>query len=55
MKALIYIGLTLGSFLGTWLGSFIDHNALVGPWSFAFGTVGAFVGIWVGYKASKYF
>lgn len=53
MKSLIYIGLTIGSLLGGWLGSLIDHNPLFGPWSLTFGTLGALVGIWVGYKISK--
>jgi uncharacterized membrane protein YeaQ/YmgE (transglycosylase-associated protein family) len=55
MKALIYIGLTIGSLLGGWLGSMIDHDPLFGPWSLLFSTVGALIGIWAGYKISKYY
>lgn len=53
MKTLVYIGLFAGSTLGTWAGSLIDHNALFGPWSIACGAIGAFVGIWVGYKIGQ--
>jgi len=53
MKSLVYVGLTVGSLLGGWLGSLIDHNALFGPWSVLFGTIGAFGGIWAGYKIGK--
>jgi len=45
--------LTVGSLVGGWLGSLIDHNPLLGPWSFSLGTVGAFVGIWAGYQLGK--
>jgi len=55
VKALIYIGLAIGSVVGGWLGSLIDHNPLFGPWSILFGTIGAFVGIWAGYRVSQYF
>jgi uncharacterized membrane protein YeaQ/YmgE (transglycosylase-associated protein family) len=53
MKTLIYIGLTVGGLIGTWLGSFIDHNPLFGMWSFIGGTIGSLVGIWAGYKIAK--
>jgi hypothetical protein len=53
MKLLVYTGLTVGSVIGTWLGSFIDHDPLFGPWSLLGGTIGALVGIWAGYKIAK--
>lgn len=49
----MYVGLTIGSLVGGWLGSLIDHNPLFGPWSLLLGTLGAFVGIWAGYKIGK--
>jgi uncharacterized membrane protein YeaQ/YmgE (transglycosylase-associated protein family) len=53
MKILVYTGLTIGSVVGTWLGSLIDHDPLFGPWSLMVGTVGALIGIWVAYKIGK--
>jgi uncharacterized membrane protein YeaQ/YmgE (transglycosylase-associated protein family) len=53
MKTMIYIGITVGSTIGAWLGSLIDHDPILGPWSLLFGTIGSFVGIWVGYKIAK--
>jgi uncharacterized membrane protein YfcA len=53
MKTLIWVGITIGSTLGAWLGSLIDHDPLFGPWSLLGGTIGSFVGIWVGYKIGK--
>ncbi len=54
MKSLVYTGLTLGSLIGSWLGSLIDHSFL-GLWSILLGIVGSFLGIWAGYKAGQYF
>jgi uncharacterized membrane protein YeaQ/YmgE (transglycosylase-associated protein family) len=53
MKLLIYTGLTVGSIVGAWLGSLIDHDPLFGPWSILGGAIGSIVGIWVGYKIAK--
>jgi hypothetical protein len=53
MKALIYIGLAVGSTLGGLIGSWIDGGNIFGLWGLLLGTVGAFVGIWVGYKLSQ--
>ena len=55
MKLLIYGGLTVGSLLGGWLGGLFDHGNFLGGWSLLFGTIGSFVGIWVGYKIGKYY
>jgi uncharacterized membrane protein YeaQ/YmgE (transglycosylase-associated protein family) len=53
MKTLIYSFLTIGTLVGTWLGSLIDHDPLFGPWSLLGSTIGALVGIWIGYRIGK--
>ena len=53
MKLMIYVGLTLGSTLGGWLGAALDHGNWFGGWSIFLGAVGAFVGIWAGYRVGK--
>lgn len=53
MKALIYIGLAIGSTLGGLIGSWIDGGNIFGLWSLSLGSVGAIVGIWTGYKLSQ--
>jgi len=55
MKLMIGLGVTIFGTLGGWLGSMIDHTSGLGMWSLALSTIGGFVGIWVGYKAGKYF
>jgi len=55
MKFLIYTGLTIGSIIGGWLGSLIDHDPLFGPVSLIGGTIGSFIGIWAGYKIAKHY
>jgi hypothetical protein len=52
-KAYIWIGVFVFSTLGSWLGAMMDHGSWFGGWSIALGAVGAFVGIWAGYKLSK--
>lgn len=49
-KTLIYIALSIGSVIGGWIGGLFDHGNWLGGWSILGGTVGAFLGIWVGYK-----
>ena len=53
MKMMIYFSLTVGSVVGGWLGSLLDHGNMLGAWGLLGGTVGAFVGLWVGYKLGK--
>ena len=55
MKFLVYVGLTVGSLFGDWLGGALDHGNFLGGWSLLLGTIGSLVGIWAGYKASQYF
>jgi len=50
MKSLIYLGIIIGSIVGGWLGSLIDHGNIFGLWGFALGTVGSIVGLLVGFR-----
>jgi uncharacterized membrane protein len=33
----------------------MDHGNWFGGWSILLGTIGAFVGVWAGFKAGQYF
>ncbi|HSW66562.1 MAG TPA: hypothetical protein VLI54_05495 [Bacillota bacterium] len=55
MKTLIYVGLFLGSTLGSWLGALLASGNWLSWQSILGGAVGAFAGIYVGFKASQYF
>ena len=49
-KTLIWIGMTIGSITGGYIGSLLDHGNMIGLWSIVFSTSGALGGIWAGYK-----
>lgn len=52
-KLLIWIGITIGSTLGGWLGTLMGGGWL--SWqSILLSTLGAFLGIYAGYKLSQY-
>jgi hypothetical protein len=53
VKTAIGIGVTIGSILGGWLGSLLDHGNMLGLWGILLGGVGGIVGIWAGYKIYK--
>lgn len=53
MKLIIWIGITTGGLLGSWLGSILDHGNFFGSWSIFGGAIGSFVGLWVGFKLGK--
>jgi uncharacterized membrane protein YeaQ/YmgE (transglycosylase-associated protein family) len=56
MKISITIGVTVVGTIGSWLGALMDHGNYFGVASIALGTVGSFLGIWVGYKVyNEYF
>ncbi len=55
MKALIFIGITIGGVIGGLLGQKIDKGNALGAWSLLLGgLVGPLIGLWAGYKASKF-
>ena len=43
------------SSIGGWIGQVMDKGNWLGGWSLLIGTLGAFMGVWIGYKAGKYF
>ncbi len=49
-KTYIWIGIAVGSTLGGFLGSLLDHGNLIGIWSILLSTIGGIAGIWAGYK-----
>lgn len=49
-KHLIYLGIFVGSSLGGWVGSLLDHGNFFGLWGIVLGGVGALVGVWAGYQ-----
>lgn len=52
MKALIYIGITVGGLIGGILGSKFDGG--LGMWNLLLGgLIGPFIGLWAGYKLGK--
>lgn len=53
MKLMIFLGVGVVGTLGSWLGAAMSHGSWLGGWSILLGTVGSFVGIWVGYKVGQ--
>jgi len=53
MKTLIWVGITVGGLVGSWLGAIPDHGNWLGGWSILGGAVGSLVGIWAAYKVGK--
>ena len=52
MKALIYIGITIGGIIGGLIGAKFDGG--LGVWSILLGgLIGPFIGLWAGYKLGK--
>lgn len=51
-KAAIWIGLTIGSWVGAYIPTFFGADMLSG-WSIVFSALGAFAGMYVGYKLSE--
>ncbi len=52
-KSFVWLGLIIGSVIGSWLGSLAGGNFL--SWQGILGnTLGAFAGIYAGYKLSQY-
>lgn len=53
-KVFTYGGITLGGFVGAYLPVLLFHVSELGIASIAGGMVGAFVGLWVGYRIYRY-
>lgn len=53
MKLMIFVGITVFSLLGGWLGAVISHGNWFSGWSLLLTVVGSFFGIWAGYKAGQ--
>jgi hypothetical protein len=53
-KMIVYAGATVGSLVGAYLPVMLFHVSALGVMSLACGTVGAFVGLWAGYKGYQY-
>jgi hypothetical protein len=51
MKAMIWIGITVGGTAGGLVGALFDGG--FGLWSISLSTIGSFVGLWAGYKIGK--
>lgn len=54
MKTTIMIGIFIGGAMGGWIGALMTHGNWLSGWSIMLSTVGSFIGIWAGYKASQY-
>ncbi len=52
-KSLIWLGVIVGSTVGGLMGGALDHGNFFGLWAFALSTIGAFAGIWAGFKLSQ--
>lgn len=55
MKLMIFLGVTIGGSIGSWLGALLSHNNYFSAASILLGAVGSLVGIWAGYKAGQYY
>jgi uncharacterized membrane protein YeaQ/YmgE (transglycosylase-associated protein family) len=55
MKIIISFSIFIFSSIGGWIGQTIDHGNWLGGWSILLSIIGAFMGVWIGYKGSKYF
>lgn len=52
MKAMIWIGITVGGLVGGWAGSLLDNGNMLGLWGILLGVVGSLVGIWAALRFS---
>ena len=50
---MIWIGITVGGLVGSWLGALVDGNNYLGGWSILLGGVGSLLGLWAGFKIGK--
>ncbi len=50
---MIWVGITAGGLIGSWLGALLDKGNWLGGWSILLGGVGSLLGIWAGYKIAQ--
>ena len=53
LKTVIWIGVFVGSTLGGWLGALVSHGNWISWQSILGSTLGAFLGIYAGYKLGQ--
>jgi uncharacterized membrane protein YeaQ/YmgE (transglycosylase-associated protein family) len=53
MKFMIYLGITVGSVIGSYIPVVLFHVDMFSVWSILMGAVGSFVGLWVGYRIGQ--
>ena len=53
-KTFVWIGLFIGSTVGSWLGALLGGGNWLGWQSILGGAIGGLAGIYAGYKASQY-
>jgi hypothetical protein len=54
IKTFVWIGIFIGSSAGSWLGAVLGDGSLFSWQSLVGGTLGAFVGIYAGFKLGQY-
>jgi uncharacterized membrane protein YeaQ/YmgE (transglycosylase-associated protein family) len=47
MKALLWLNITIGGFVGGYVGTLLDHGNGFGAWSIILSIVGSLVAIWL--------
>lgn len=50
---MIWIGITVGGGIGSWLGAAMSHGNWMSAGSILLGGVGSIAGLWAAYKFSK--
>ncbi|MEK7600301.1 MAG: hypothetical protein AAB462_04675 [Patescibacteria group bacterium] len=55
MRMIILLGIIVFSTIGGWIGAAMTGGNWLSIWSLLLSTVGAFFGIWVGFKVGQNF
>ncbi|MEO7364091.1 MAG: hypothetical protein ABIV43_01115 [Candidatus Saccharimonadales bacterium] len=53
MKLMIFLGITIGGGIGSWLGAIPAHGNYFSASSIFLSGIGSLAGIWVGYKIAQ--
>jgi len=53
MKLMIWVGITVGSLIGSWLGAALTGGNWFSGLSIFLGFIGCFVGLWAGFKIGQ--